>query len=83
MKIWNAETEKLIATMLAIPGQKSEQNPKPDFDWISFTPQGYFQSSPGARPFINWSLDGQRLGMTTHGAHFDQAEKVQAAFGGL
>lgn len=46
LKLWNLETRQLIASIF-VAGE----------DWIIWTPQGYFQSSPDGDRLVGWHLN--------------------------
>lgn len=44
VRLWESATGKLLATFQSLP----------DKEWVAFSPDGYFERSPGAEKFIVW-----------------------------
>ncbi|BCM89571.1 hypothetical protein IAD21_01418 [Abditibacteriota bacterium] len=57
-KIWNVATGRLRATLMRLPESRGTKMTTPN--WIAFTPDGYYQSSPGALAWIRWRV-GDKL----------------------
>lgn len=58
VRLWDARDGHLLLTILALPEvNKAATKPR----WIAFTPQGYYDASPTARPYIRWRSHGRIL----------------------
>ncbi len=62
-KIWGVAKGELRATLVRLPDSRSAKGLTPN--WISFTPDGHYQASPGATPLIRW-----RVGDTLYPANY-------------
>lgn len=62
----SGQTLLTLATMLSeTPGQ---------FDWIAYTPEGYYSSSPGAARYIRWRVGDKLLPAEAHAKEFNRPE---------
>lgn len=62
------------------PDGSSPPTPVPaEMNWIAWTPQGYYQASPGAGPFVDWQQDGQSLSPDVRRARWNQPAQIQSA----
>lgn len=60
VKLWSVKTSKLLATFMLIPSNQKNQTQLQSYEWVAFTPDGYYASSGGAAPQIRWRV-GNRL----------------------
>lgn len=48
--LWSGATGRRLVTLLILPGNQSQSST----EWIAYTPDGYYDASPGAEKFIRW-----------------------------
>jgi len=80
LRVWSDTTHALEATMqiLAItPGKSGGVTT----DWITYTPAGYYDCSPGAAKYIRWRVNGQLLPASAEAATYHRPDLVAAALG--
>lgn len=75
IRIWNGERGKLLATLQAVYGQPG----KPSSEWLAFTPQGYYQSSPGAKSYVLGKVGKQDLSSEQYASTYHRPERVRKA----
>lgn len=54
LKFWNTQSGELLLTIMMIGVSKTKVGTKTD--WISFTPEGYYDGSVGIEKFIRWRV---------------------------
>lgn len=55
IRVWDVSNARLLITMLGLPSQDPKKTPS---DWIAFTPDGFYDWSPGAVSLIRWRYKG-------------------------
>jgi hypothetical protein len=60
LKMWGVGDGKLRATFQVLESQADGKNPGVPA-WIAYTPEGYYDASPGAAKFIRWRVGGELL----------------------
>jgi len=56
VRLWHLKERRLLLTMIGFSGlNRGKVSP----DWIAFTPDGYYDWSPGAARLIRWRLNGK------------------------
>ncbi len=79
IKLWDASNERLLTTLLILP---SSQAGKASPDWIAFTPEGYYDSSPEAKQFIRWRVGDELLPAERYEKTYHRPDFVQKALRG-
>lgn len=46
--------------------------------WIAYSPEGYYNASPGADRFLRWQIGAELLPLEAYAARFRQPEHIQA-----
>jgi WD40 repeat protein len=76
VKIWEVSTGRLLATLItpppAQPGQVSS-------DWLAITPDGYYDSSPGAARFIQWRIGSDLFPLEAYEHTFHRPDLLRRA----
>ena len=57
LRVREAASGRLIVSVAALPGAAGQGSAA----WITYTPDGYFDGSPGAEVFIRWRVAGKLL----------------------
>jgi WD40 repeat protein len=58
IRIWEAATGRLLATLIGLPPAREGAVSN---DWITLTPAGAYDASPGAARFLRWRVGDQLL----------------------
>jgi WD40 repeat protein len=72
VKVWDARSGRLIATLLLLPPTVGGT---PD-DWIAYTPDGYYHSSPGAGCWMRWSVGTELHTAETYADVYCRPEEI-------
>ena len=75
VSVWDAESGKLRATFAHLPSSNEE----PSEDWITYTPEGYYTASAGAKQFIRWRVGEKLFPAETYERQFHRPDLVQKA----
>jgi WD40 repeat protein len=76
IRLWDPSSGKLLVTLMILPATLERTT---GADWIAFTPEGYYDGSPGASRFIRWRA-GNRLCPAEEYAHtFHRPDQVRQA----
>ena len=79
-KLWDVKNGELLATFRVLRREQSQDAPERVlYDWIVYTPTGYYRASPQASPFIRWRQDDELLPATTDESAFARPALVQQA----
>ncbi len=70
MTVWNVATGEHLATLAVLPSGN---------DWITYTPEGFYDGSLSAARYIRWQMGEQFLPAETYAAQFHHPERVEAA----
>lgn len=73
MRVWRVRDSRLLVTLVGL-AVNDHNTP----DWIAFTPEGYYASSPGARKAIRFRV-GDRLLPADRGPAMDRPDLIQKA----
>jgi len=78
--IWDLRSRSLRATLMVL----SFDNVRSDAPsaWVAFTPQGYYNASPGANEFIHWKVGGEVLPSANISKLYFRSDLVQMAIQG-
>jgi WD40 repeat protein len=79
LRLWSVVSGRLLTTLQILPCEKSEE---PCRDWIAYTPEGYYDGSPGAERFIRWRVGDRLLPAAAFAGRFHRPDRVRAATGG-
>jgi WD40 repeat protein len=77
---WSPATGELLATVLALPTRPGADDTRGD--WLVFTPEGYYDGSPGAERFIHWRTGNELVPAETYAATFHRPDLVRYALSG-
>jgi WD40 repeat protein/ankyrin repeat protein len=79
LRFWDPERGRLRATTALIfsPPVRPQE-----VDWLVYTPEGYYEGSPGAEKFIRWRVDGALFPAQDFKAKYRRPDLVQVALGG-
>ena len=66
IKLWNPRDGRLLATLLILPSADDGVAE----DWIIYTPEGYYNGSPGAEQFIRWQVGSDILPAGAYSSEF-------------
>jgi WD40 repeat protein len=75
VKLWGPADGRLLATLFLLPTTGEE----PSREWITYTPDSVYDSSPGAAHFIRWSIDGELHEVSVCEREFHHPERLAAA----
>lgn len=75
-RVWDTVRARLLVTLVVLPSKKWSEAP---VDWIAYTPEGYYNGSPGAAGFIRWRVGEQLRPAAAYEAAFHRREQVRAA----
>lgn len=56
LTLWDARQGKTLITLVLLPSSAAGSHSP---DWLAYTPEGYYDGSPGASRFIRWRLGNQ------------------------
>lgn len=79
LKVWGADSGRLLVTLLILPSSKEGE---PSTDWIVFTPEGYYDSSTRAKPFIRWRVGNELFPAERYEKTYHRPDFVQKALRG-
>jgi WD40 repeat protein len=68
VRLWDVSSGRLLATLLLVPGERDAEESAGE--WIVFTPEGFYNASPGA----------ERLGRWRRGEELFPAEEFRETF---
>ena len=74
IKIRETHTGQTLLTLATFLPDKSGP-----FEWIAFTPEGYYSASPGAERFIHWRVGDKLLPADAYAKEFNRPDLVQQA----
>ncbi len=74
IRLWNPHTGKLLATLVTLPSQAGEEG-----NWIAFTPEGFYDATPGADRFIAWRMGDKVLPAAAFTGRFHRPDLLRAA----
>ncbi|MDQ2733192.1 MAG: WD40 repeat domain-containing protein, partial [Armatimonadota bacterium] len=72
---WDVQTGRILLSLAVLPSTAAGGKP----DWIAFTPDGYYDSSPGAEPFIRWRWKDRLYPASRFQAMFHRPDRVREA----
>ncbi|HKE84460.1 MAG TPA: WD40 repeat domain-containing protein [Vicinamibacterales bacterium] len=72
---WTAHDGRLRATLSVLPIQEGGAAA----DWVAFTPDGYWDGSPGAERYLNWRVDGRATQAPDIVRRFQSADRIRTA----
>lgn len=58
-RIWDVDRGKLLLSTAMIPPPPTDT--AAIINWVAWTPDGYYDSSPGAAPYLSWLIDGRTV----------------------
>jgi WD40 repeat protein len=70
VRLWNPRNGLLLVTLLLFSSGEGESCDQ----WISFTPEGYYNASPEAEHFIRWKVGGEILPGETFALEFRRTD---------
>jgi len=80
VKFWSIPQQKLLATALFMYPWKKDWNAQKtvidDAQWIIYTPDNYYDCSPGAEKYIRWRVDEKLLPADSYKSTFHNRRKV-------
>ena len=76
VRFWDPGSGRLKATLLVILARRNRQV---TFEWIAFTPEGYYLASAGAERFMRWRVGDRILPAEAYASTFRRPDLVQAA----
>jgi hypothetical protein len=79
LELWDVARQRTLATFQILPPEKPTEASS---DWIVYTPEGYYEASPGAAKFIRWSANGQLFLAAPFEKMFHRPDLVEKALGG-
>lgn len=65
----------LMVTLQILPPTRGQASD----NWIAYTPQGFYDASPGAAPFMRWRTRGELQDAARHEKTFHRPDMVQKA----
>lgn len=74
LKIREAHTGRMLLTLATFLTDKPDQ-----FDWVAFTPEGYYYASPGAVRYIRWRVGDRLLPAESYAKEFNRPDIVKKA----
>lgn len=74
--LWDAHTGRLLLTWVVLP---QENDGNFSTAWIAYTPDGYYDASPGATTFIRWRVGTQLYPALRYEKQFHRPDLVQQA----
>lgn len=74
VRVWDVRNGRLLVTFMILPARKQDMT---STDWIAFTPEGYYASSPGAASFIRWRVGDTLFSAETYERIFHRPDLVQ------
>ena len=72
IKLWNVETGKLLVTLLATK----------DGEWITYTPEGYYDCSAGGSRFVAWRVGNEVFSFDQYEMVYKKPEIIQQLLAG-
>jgi len=78
LRIWGADDFQLRATAQVLSVTPSPQGGVTT-DWVTTTPDGYYDCSPGAADYIRWRVNGQLLPASAEEATYHRPDLVAKA----
>jgi WD40 repeat protein len=73
---WDAPARRLLATLRVFPSKNAQDLP---VQWIAYTPDGYYNASPGVGRFIRWRVGAKLLPAETYARSYHRPERVRQA----
>jgi WD40 repeat protein len=75
-KVWEVATGHLLATMVTF--SESQAGPAAD-DWLAYTPEGFYESSPGIDLYLAWRVGDDLRAPGTVGLRLHRPDRLEAA----
>ena len=75
-KVWEVASGRLLATMVTFsesrPGSAAD-------DWLAYTPDGFYEGSPGIDRYLAWRVDGDLRASDSLGLRLHCPDRLEAA----
>jgi WD40 repeat protein len=83
VKLWDSATGKLLLTIMVIPVPtgKPAGHSIASKEWIIYSPEGYYDASPGARNYIKWNVGSELLPLEKYEQQFHKPELLRKILG--
>ena len=79
LRFYRSDTWQLAATSSVLC--KDLYAKDQHYDWITYTPDGYFHASPGADDYLLWRIDGKLVKDPVLTKRFRRPDLVRTALG--
>lgn len=78
IRLWDAKNGRLLSTLIVLDGTDGQPTP----DWIAYTPDGYYDASPGANRYIRWRVGDILWPAEKYGPQYHRPAVLQRALQG-
>ena len=75
LRVWDPIRGELLATLCVLP-PKTEGGVSED--WIWYSPQGYYDCSPGGQRYVRWHIGGRLLPCSRFKQRFHRPDRLRA-----
>jgi WD40 repeat protein len=76
--VWEVASGKHLITLFAFVGDGRAESGD---DWLAYTPDGYYDGSPGCERYLAWRVGDELLTAKTLGPQLHRADRTQSALG--
>jgi WD40 repeat protein len=76
--VWDVASGRHLITLFAFAGEGPETSAD---DWLAYTPEGYYDGSPGIERYLAWRVGDELVTAKTLGAQLHRADRIQSALG--
>src|SRR5207248_255293 len=80
LRFWDARSGRLMGKLMLIPNERAGTQA---CGWIAFTPEGYYDGSPGTEHLVRWRVGEHLEPASAWESVFHQPERVRRSLFGL
>jgi len=81
VNVWAASTGRLLVTLKILSEERNLT--EPSHERIAYTPEAYYDRSPGAGRFIHWRVGDRVLPADSYDGEFRRPDRVEAALSAI
>jgi hypothetical protein len=74
--VWDVKTGRHLITLFAFAGDGREARAD---DWLAYTPEGYYEGSPGIERYLAWRVGDELVTAKTLGPQLHRPDQIERA----
>jgi WD40 repeat protein len=74
--VWDAATGNHLITLFAFAGDRRDASAD---DWLAYTPEGYYDGSPGIERYLAWRVGDELVTPKTLGPQLHRPDRIESA----